>query len=115
MVSRTASSTVAPRRALLRGLGRDESGASAMVVGLSMTAMLGFAGMAVDVGVWYADRRTVQDAADSAAFSGAKDLYAGDTTAGAQANAIAVATQYGYTNAVGGATVTVNSPPASGP
>ena len=97
-----------------RHLLRDESGATAVVIGLSMTALLGFAGMAVDVGVWYADKRAAQGAADSAAYSAAVDYSAGDTTAGAKTAGQAVATQYGYANGVTGVTVTVNTPPTSG-
>ena len=97
-----------------RHLLRDESGATAVVIGLSMTALLGFAGMAVDVGVWYADKRAAQGAADSAAYSAAVDYSAGDTTAGAKTAGQAVAAQYGYTNGVTGVTVTVNTPPTSG-
>lgn len=97
------------------GLLDDEAGVSAVAVGLCLTAMLGFAGMAVDVGVWYADKRAAQGAADSAAFSAGQDLYAGDTATGAAANAKAVTAQYGFTDGVGGVTVTFNNPPTSGP
>jgi hypothetical protein len=115
MVKLNLLSSAPMRRVAVRDLARDESGASAIVVGLSMTAMLGFAGLAVDTGVWYADRRTEQDVADSAAFSAAKDLYAGDSVHGAKSAAQAVAAQSGFTSGSNGVTVTVNSPPASGP
>jgi len=95
-------------------LASDQSGATAVVIGLSITAMLGFAGLAVDAGVWYTDKRAAQGAADSAAYSAAMDYGAGDTTTGAKAAAKAVAAQYGYTNGSGGVTVTVNTPPTSG-
>jgi Flp pilus assembly protein TadG len=97
-----------------RDLVRDESGASAIVIGLCMTGLMGFAGMAVDVGVWYADKRAAQGAADSAAYSAGTDLFTGDTASGATANAKAVTAQYGYTDGAGGVTVTVNTPPTSG-
>ena len=96
-----------------RNLLRDESGATAVVIGLCMTALMGFAGMAVDVGVWYSDKRAAQGAADSAAYSAAVDYGAGDTTGAASAGQ-AVAAQDGYTNGSGGVTVTINSPPTSG-
>ncbi len=92
----------------------DESGATAVVIGLSMTALLGFAGMGVDIGVWYSDKRAAQAAADSAAYSAAVDYGANDTTAGAETAGRAVAARDGYTNGSGGVTVTVNSPPTSG-
>jgi hypothetical protein len=64
--------------------------------------------------LWDADTRPAHGAPDSAAFSAGTDLYAGDTTTGVQANAKAVAAQYGYTDGAGGVTVTVNTPPTSG-
>jgi hypothetical protein len=115
MVKRGLLAFVSASRSAFGRLAGDEAGASAVVIGLSMSAMVGFAGLAVDTGVWYADRRTEQDVADSAAFSGATDLYAGDTVAGAKSAAQAVAAQSGFTSGSHGVTVTVNSPPASGP
>ena len=97
------------------GLARDRSGATAVVIGVTMTALLGFAGLAVDAGVWYADRRHAQAASDSAAYSAAIDIAAGDTVAGARTAAKAITAQYGLTDGAGGVTVTLNSPPATGP
>ena len=97
-----------------RNLLRDESGATAVVIGLSMTALMGFAGMGVDIGVWYSDKRAAQAAADSAAYSAAVDYGASDTTAGAETAARAVAAQDGYTSGSGGVTVAVSSPPTTG-
>jgi hypothetical protein len=95
-------------------LARDESGVTAVIVGLSMTVLMGAAGLAVDVGLWYNDKRIAQGAADSAAFSAALDYGAGDTAAGVTATAKAVAAQYGQVDGVGGVSVTVNRPPKSG-
>jgi len=100
---------------LLGRLARDQSGATAVVIAICMTVLMGFAGMAIDAVHWYADRRLSQNTADAAAFSGAKDYLAGDTSAGVTANARAVAAQYGLTNGVNGVTVAVNMPPATGP
>ena len=102
-------------RAVAAALARDRSGATAVVIGLTMTALLGFVGLAVDVGVWYADRRAAQGAADSAAYSAAIDIAGGDTVSGARTAAKAITAQYGLTDGAGGVTVTVNSPPAAGP
>ena len=41
---------------------------------LSMPVMIGATGLAVDVGTWYHAKRTIQSAADAAAFAGALDL-----------------------------------------
>jgi Flp pilus assembly protein TadG len=94
----------------------DRAGVSAIMLGLAITVMMGFAGLAVDGGVWYADRRAAQGAADAAAFSAAVDYTdsASPSAAYAKATALAVAAQYGFTNGVGGVTVTVNSPATSG-
>jgi hypothetical protein len=58
------------------------------------------------------ERRLVQSAADSAAIAGALELNfnSGNVTSSARA----AATQNGFTNGTGGATVTVNNGPASG-
>ena len=93
---------------------RDDSGASAVVIALCMTVLMGFAGMAVDVGVWYADKRSAQGAADAAAFSGAVDGATGDSNDRVVATAKAIAAQYGFTDGTGGVSVTVNTPPTSG-
>ncbi len=95
-------------------LARDRAGVTAVVIGLSMTALMGFAGLAVDVGLWYDDARTAQGAVDSAAYSAAIDYATGDNAAGVTATADAITAQYGLTNGAGGVTVTVNQPPLSG-
>lgn len=98
-----------------RNFWRDTNGASAVLIGLSMTVLMGFAGLAVDAGVWYADKRNAQGAADAAAYSAAIDAAAGDTTTGVITTAKAITARYGMTDATNGVTVTVNTPPASGP
>lgn len=92
----------------------DRSGATAVILAISMTALMGAAGLAIDLGLWYTDRRAAQGAADSAAYSAAYDFSAGDTTANATATAKAVAAQYGLTDGSGGVTVAVNMPPTAG-
>ncbi|MDE2355348.1 MAG: hypothetical protein KGL69_01200 [Alphaproteobacteria bacterium] len=99
---------------LFARLAQDESGVSAVVVGLCLSAMLGAAGLAVDVGLWYMDRRHAQGAVDSAAYSAAVDYAANGSASNAESTAMAVAAQYGFVNGQGGVTVTVNSPPTSG-
>ncbi len=103
-----------PRRLPFRRLIADERGVTAITVGLSLTTLMGFAGMAVDVGLWYSDKRSAQEAVDAAAYSAAIDYAAGDTASGAAATAKAITAQYGLTNGSNGVTVTVNQPPLSG-
>jgi Flp pilus assembly protein TadG len=99
---------------LLGALGADESGATAVTIAVCMTALLGFAGIAVDVGTWYADKRQAQGAADAAAYSAAISSAAGDSAATTAKVAKAVAKQYGMTDGSGGVTVAVNAPPSKG-
>jgi Flp pilus assembly protein TadG len=99
---------------LLSRLAHDETGVTAVVVGLGMTVLMGGAALALDVGLWYNDKRVAQGAADSAAYSAAIDYAAGDTAANVTATAKAVAAQYGQVDGTGGVTVTVNQPPKSG-
>lgn len=101
-------------RGALKALAADRRGVSAIVIALSMSALLGFAGLAIDVSIWYADKRAAQGAADSAAFSAAVDYNANASTTLAAETAKAVAAQYGFVNGSNGVTVTVNSPPHSG-
>jgi Flp pilus assembly protein TadG len=94
----------------------DDSGVSAILVGLCLAAILGAAGLAVDVGLWYADRRAAQGAADAAAYSAAVD-YANSSSPSVSfstASAKAVAAKYGFVDGTGGVAVTVNSPPKNG-
>ena len=104
-----------PLHPLLGRLAGERSGVTAVVVGISMTMLMGAAGLAIDLGLLYTDRRGAQDAADSAAYSAASDLSAGGTSANVAATAKAVAAQYGLVDGHGGVTVTVNQPPSTGP
>jgi Flp pilus assembly protein TadG len=99
---------------------RDETGAVAVFVALSMTMMLGCAAIAVDVSSAYADRHQVQNGADAAALAVALDCArnsCGDITATAtaavQANTTAAdaadATIGAPTVTTTGATVTVTA------
>lgn len=94
----------------------NQAGVSAILVGLCLAAILGAAGLAVDVGLWYADRRAAQGAADAAAYSAAVDYTksSSPSVAFSTASAKAVAAQYGFVNGASGVTVVVNSPPLNG-
>ena len=91
---------------------RDESGQTLIFVALSLTCILGFVGLATDVGTMFHAKRDLQIAADAAAVAGAAELPYGTTdmtTAAQDASA-----QNGVTNGVNSAVVTVNTPPKSG-
>jgi Putative Flp pilus-assembly TadE/G-like len=64
-------------RAALRRLIRNSRGAALPLVALSVSALIGFTGLGVETGLWYAMKRQNQSAADVAALSGAFELLAG--------------------------------------
>jgi Flp pilus assembly protein TadG len=102
---------------------RSEAGNVLIFTALALTVLMGFAGLAIDMGMLRYDKRLQQTAADAAAIAGANNLANGGVTAGAQG---AAATN-GYADTAGGqisscsstATVgticvQVNNPPAGG-
>jgi hypothetical protein len=67
-------------RAFPRRLARDTRGFTLVLVALVLAALIGFAGLGVETGFWYAIKRQNQSAADMAALSGAFELAAGQTS-----------------------------------
>jgi Flp pilus assembly protein TadG len=59
---------------MLRSLWREESGQGLVVATLVMVVVLGFAAMAIDVGLFLHERRELQKSADAAALAGAQEL-----------------------------------------
>jgi Flp pilus assembly protein TadG len=98
------------RRLLLRLL-RDEAGNYIVPMTILMPALIGFAGLGTEGGLWLYQHQSVQSAADSAAVSAAIALGG---ASGTTVQAEAVAATYGFVNGANGATVTVNNPPHSG-
>jgi len=91
---------------------KNESGQVLVLTALSMMLMLGFVGLAVDVGMLFHARRNMQVVADAAAIAGAIDYkYYGDKSR-AQTAGLEAAAANGITDLSG---VTVNVPPLSGP
>ena len=60
--------------AILRRAFREEDGQATVLVAVSFTALLAFAGLAVDVGQMHIVQRQVQSAADASALAGALEL-----------------------------------------
>src|ERR1700751_4584129 len=81
------------------------------MVGLLLSVLIGFAGLGVETGLWYAIKRQNQSAADEAALSGAMEIAAGKSDFTAQATRDAV--RNGFVNTLPN-TIAVNNPPASG-
>jgi Putative Flp pilus-assembly TadE/G-like len=106
---------------LLRSLKRavddfahDRSGAAAVTIAITFTLMVGCAALGTEVAEWYSVRRTMQGAADSAAFSAALAKYNGANTSAYTSEGQSVAASYGFVDGTNNAVVTINSPPASG-
>jgi Flp pilus assembly protein TadG len=100
--------------AQLKRFARDRMGAVAVLTGLTLTTLLGFAGLGTDATLWFVAKRNLQGAADVAAFSAATAELAGANSTTFTAAAKAVSKQYGFADGVNGVSVTVNNPPASG-
>lgn len=94
---------------------RDESGQMLVLVALSMTVLLGFLALAVDVGLLFRAKRNMQVAADAAAVAGALDYKFNANVTTAKSTAQTAATANGVTNGTNGAVVTINVPPVNGP
>lgn len=91
---------------------RDERGQVLALTIFSMTVLIGALGLAIDVGVLFHAKRTMQTAADAAAMAGATALYyyGADTTSvttKVDAAAYAAAKANGVDNTVTGNTVNV--------
>jgi hypothetical protein len=95
----------------VRRLTVGEAGQTLVVFVLALTALLAAAGIAIDVGRFYSERRFLQNAADAAALAGANALTRGATSAQAYAEALAVLTRNFAASPSG---VTPPLPPAQG-
>jgi hypothetical protein len=89
---------------------RDERGQMLIMTALSLTALLGFAALATDVGVLFHAQRELQIAADSAATTAAMDIQYGETDSSAATDAKNVVISNGWTGAT---LVTSSNPPSS--
>ena len=105
-----------------RFFGDEEDGQAVVLFAILMLALLFMVGLAIDAGQLYSNKRTEQEAADSAAFAGAVILYQGGSGAQAVAAATADAATNGYvsddpscpTLSTGNTCVSVYWPPTSG-
>ena len=62
----------------LSGLWRDRMGGIFIYAAIAAPVVIGAAGLSVDIGLWYANKRLVQSAVDSAALAGALELRRSD-------------------------------------
>ncbi|HWE74047.1 MAG TPA: pilus assembly protein TadG-related protein [Stellaceae bacterium] len=91
----------------------DHTGAIAVITALSLTALVGFAGLGVETAQWYTTKRSIQAAADDAALSAAVAYGLGDT-ANYVSEGKSVAGTNGFVDGANNVVVTVNKPPLSG-
>src|SRR5438876_320715 len=56
---------------------RDRRGATAVMLAIALTGIIGFAGLGTEVAAWYFTKSAMQGAADFAATSSAAQLAAG--------------------------------------
>ena len=99
-------------RSLAR-LARHERGQMLMMAAILTIVLVGFAGLAVDAGFMFAQRRQAQSGADLAALAAARILFQGGTESSAVAAAMEYAAANGF-NDESDDTITVNIPPAAG-
>jgi len=100
----------------LRRLIADNRGATALLTGIGFTALVGFAGLGTEVASWYVEKRSMQGAADAAAYGAAvAAMHAAccNSLPDATTEAQAVSGSYGFVNGKNGVTVVVSNPPAN--
>ena len=96
------------------GLRHDSRGGTAIVVALAIPAVIGALGIALDTGLWYMEKRALQQQSDTASLGAVRALQAGASVNTAKVVAMNDAKRNGYV-ADTSTTFTVNSPPTSGP
>lgn len=91
----------------------DENGGVIVLFAFALPILVGMISLALDVGLWYSAKRSLQSAADTAAISAAYEISSAGTAADITNAALADATRNGFNPATG--TITVNNPPITGP
>jgi Flp pilus assembly protein TadG len=111
-MSNSRISTVRRAASLAAGWLRSPKGNVALLFALLTPMLIGGAGLATEVGVWYHRRLELQSAADSAAYAAAVSLRAGAGQATYTQEALTAAQASGFDPSLG--SITVNNPPQSG-
>lgn len=92
----------------------DAKGGVAVVFGLVLPALMGFAGLAVDASIWVMERSKLQAATDSASLSAAQTVQLAGDTAAVTAEARKLLTKV-YGASLPDVRFTVQHPPLTGP
>lgn len=82
---------------------------------LMILVLLGFLGLAVDVGYMEFTKRRIQTAADAAAIGGATQLRVDAATTNVPSAAQYDSQLNGFTHGTNGVTVIIHTPPSTGP
>ncbi len=118
MPKRSSLPQVAPKSggiaSKFRRFREDRKGSIAIIIGLSLTVVVGGSALAVDVGNWYHTKRQTQTAADAAAFAAALDLASQGLSGTADQTAIEQAANDAADRNAFTGTVVVNHPPTQG-
>ena len=93
------------------GFIRDERGQSVVIVALGFTLLLGFGGLAIDGGRYYAERRFLQSAVDASALACVSKLNAGGTLTQAEDQAKTILRTYNLPGDPTGTGVIVSDAP----
>jgi Flp pilus assembly protein TadG len=96
---------------ILKRFLKSRRGNIAIITALVAPVLIGFCGFGADAGYWYYRQRGLQSAVDIAAYNGAVALQNSATLPGITDASTSGATSNGWT----AGTITVNSPPTSGP
>jgi hypothetical protein len=101
-------------RRLAQGLRDDESGSTLVFTALSLSLLLGMAGLGLDAAMWFMTKRQVQNVADLGAVSGVSVRTKGGSVAEARQAVIDVAARNGFVDGSDGQVI-ANIPPLYGP
>ncbi|MCW5748370.1 MAG: TadE/TadG family protein [Alphaproteobacteria bacterium] len=96
-----------------RHLTKDTQGGSAIMIAFAIPVVIGALGIALDTGMWYLNKRQMQQMADTASLGAVRTLASGGSVTTAKQVAMNDAVRNGYV-ASEGSSLTVNSPPTSG-
>ena len=92
---------------------RSETGSIIILTAFMLIVLMGFVGLALDVGSHYNHKRVLQTAADAGAFQGGHELHRGKTSL-ITSSALTGTAENGYTHGTDGVVVEVYNPPVSG-
>ncbi len=101
-IVRTVSSWIRNKtlQSFIRRLYHLQNGSVAVIVALSMTALLGFSALVLDLGVSYNEASKLQNALDSAALAAVRELPSENLTSTSWASAKKKAIEYAAANGV---------------